>query len=158
RPATCERGAAEMFRLLLAGVALTAATAPSLSANLKPVRKAPAPVVAALPAWAGFYAGPTLGWATGRSDGFYQGTTPQPWPQGPPVAPLTCNRGPFQFDAPPNPIAQVVSYTFCALTDPIAPGALAGYNFQFDNVVAGAELDLGWIGANGRTWAPDGSP
>jgi len=141
---------------LLASVALVATTAASLSAELKPIRKAPA--VAAAPAWAGFYAGPTLGWATGRSDGFYQGTTPQPTPPAPPIAPLTCNQGPLLADfGPANPLAQAISYVFCALTDPIAPGAVAGYNVQFGDVVAGAELDLGWIGASGRTWAPDGS-
>src|SRR5262249_41750624 len=126
-PDTSPEGAAEMRKLLLASVALVVGTAPGLSADLKPVRKVAAPTGPAMPTWAGFYAGPTLGWATGRSDGFYQGTTP-PGPAfpAPPVASLSCNRDLSQFEGgPPNPVFQAVNYLFCALTDPIAPGALA---------------------------------
>jgi len=42
--------------------------------------------------------------------------------------------------------------------DPITPGALAGYNFQFGSIVAGVEGDVGWIGRHSPIiWAPDGS-
>jgi hypothetical protein len=64
--------------LLLSGVALLVASTSAFSADVMLVRKAPQPAAAAPlpPVWAGFYAGPTLGWARGDSTGYYQGTTP----------------------------------------------------------------------------------
>ena len=71
-----------MFRgLLLSGVIVVAAMTSAVADGPKPVRKQPtrsALVTHPPPMWAGFYAGPTLGWAKGRSEGFYQGTTPGP--------------------------------------------------------------------------------
>jgi outer membrane immunogenic protein len=55
-------------------------------------------------------------------------------------------------------IAALQAYAICALLDPITPGALAGYNFQFGNIVTGVEGDAGWIGRHSPIiWAPDGS-
>jgi opacity protein-like surface antigen len=154
-----------MFRgLLLSSVALVAAmtvaaTTSAFAADLKPIRKAPAAAVALTPSWKGFYAGPTLGWATGKSEGFYQGITPPPpstTPSGPRLPSNDCDSVVSEAGAE-SPQVAAAQYFFCILLDPIAPGALAGYNFQFGNLIAGPEIDLGWIGAGGRTWAPDGS-
>jgi outer membrane immunogenic protein len=120
-----------MRNLLLASVALFTAIAPAFPADVRPTPDAFTPAH-----WAGFYAGPTLGWATGNSDGYYQGGTPPP---------------------PPGSLEATIYGIVGLLLDPITPGALAGYNFQLGNVVAGPEVDLGWIGARGRKWAPDGS-
>src|SRR5262249_40311309 len=49
-------------------------------------------------------------------------------------------------------------YVICMLLDPITPGAVFGYNFQWTRYVIGIEADVGWIGRNsGAIWAPDGS-
>ena len=61
----------------------------------------------------------------------------------------------------PGNIAQVaaLAYHLCDIRyDPVTPGALAGYNFQFDKLVFGPEIDGGWIGRRGGRPAPDGSP
>jgi outer membrane immunogenic protein len=145
--------------LLLAGVALVIASSSAFSADQKLVRKASPPAVVAPlpPTWAGFYAGPTLGWATGRSEGYYQGTTPPtPPPPPPPLTPSgekfrECGQGVGEFGISPL-------YAIICTLDPITPGALAGYNFQFGSIVAGLEADVGWIGAHSPViWAPDGS-
>jgi opacity protein-like surface antigen len=146
--------------MLWAAVVLLAMPTLTFSAELEPAaRKArpPAVVTQSPPIWAGFYAGPTLGWVTGKSDGYYQGTPTPPTPPAPPIQSLKCNQ-PFLGEGGTTPVAETIAYVFCALLDPITPGALAGYNFQFGNVIAGPEIDAGWIGASGRTWAPDGSP
>ena len=120
-----------MRNLLFASVALFTAIAPAFPADVRPTPGAYTPAH-----WAGFYAGPTLGWATGNSNGYYQGGTPPP---------------------PLGSLEATIYGIVDLLLDPITPGALAGYKFQLGNVVAGAEIDLGWIGARGRKWAPDGS-
>ena len=155
--------------LLLAGVALVIASTSAFAADVKLVRKAPEPAVAAPlpPIWAGFYAGPTLGWATGRSEGYYQGTnpptppTPPPPPPfvAPPVAQLPCKDTPNLIIVDTvNQQAAAAVYVIKCLLDPITPGALVGYNFQFGNIVAGVEGDVGWIGRHSPIIpAPDGS-
>jgi outer membrane immunogenic protein len=170
--------------LLLSGVALLVASTSAFSADVMLVRKAPQPAAAAPlpPVWAGFYAGPTLGWARGDSTGYYQGTTPGTSTTPPPTPATTLPTsspapGPVPtFDIPQsayqrckdrystvvqrNARAQELFQTYgieCQL-DPITPGALAGYNFQFGSIVAGIEGDVGWIGRHSQIiLAPDGS-
>jgi outer membrane immunogenic protein len=172
--------------LLLSGVALLVASTSAFSADVKLVRKAPPPAVAAPlpPVWAGFYAGPTLGWAGGNSTGYYQGTTPgtttPPTPANtlptPAPAPGVASapgststadireyercHAPYSTVLQRNARAQEIFQTYgieCWL-DPITPGALAGYNFQFGSIVAGIEGDVGWIGVHSPIiFAPDGS-
>jgi opacity protein-like surface antigen len=125
--------------MLWAAVVLLAMPTLTFSAELEPAaRKArpPAVVTPSPPIWAGFYGGPTLGWATGAANGYYQGGTPEP---------------------PPGSLEATIYAIVNLLLDPVTFGALGGYNFQFGDIVAGAELDVGWIGADGRKWAPDGS-
>jgi opacity protein-like surface antigen len=153
--------------LLLSGVALVIASASAFPNELKLVRKAPQPAVAAPlpPIWAGLYAGPTLGWARGRSDGYYQGTTPPAPAPVPPVAAVPLLVRPngdslcgFPDEFGSAALTTAAQYSLCSLLDPITPGALAGYNFQFGRVVAGIEADVGWIGRHSpQVPAPDGS-
>jgi hypothetical protein len=52
----------------------------------------------------------------------------------------------------------LAQYVINCLLDPIAPGAVFGYNFQWTKYVFGVEGDVGWIGRNSQAiWAPDGS-
>jgi len=170
--------------LLLCGMTVIAAMTSGFAADLKPVRKEPPRATAAAPlppSWAGFYAGPTLGWAKGRSEGFYQGTGPTPPPTTPtaptivatPTTPIT----PTTPTTPTTPAANapitditainctvpqlqqfLIGYFFGCILDPITPGALAGYNFQFGSLVAGVEADAGWIGRHSpQVPAPDTS-
>jgi outer membrane immunogenic protein len=144
--------------LLLAGAALVAAMTTAFSAEVKLVRKAPQAPIPMMTSWAGFYAGPTLGWAVGRSEGYYQGTTPPPPPPAPPVAKLPDECGGLNVsNFSTSPLTAAFYPIFCLL-DPITPGAVAGYNFQFGSVVAGMEVDAGWIGRHSPVIpAPDGS-
>jgi opacity protein-like surface antigen len=146
---------------LLSGLAILGTMTSAFADDPKPLRRAPPPSTApAPPSWTGFYAGPTLGWATGRSEGYYRGNTP------PPVGPI----GRFDRDHCPdagslgNPALAATAAPFLAqyviecLLDPITPGAVFGYNIQWAKYVIGIEGDVGWIGRNSRAiWAPDGS-
>jgi opacity protein-like surface antigen len=142
--------------LLLAGAALVAAMTTAFSADVKLVRKAPPAAIPLPPSWAGFYAGPTVGWATGHSQGYYQGTTPPPPPPLPTIPKEDpCKFGDNFFTA--SPLLAAVYAISCNL-DPVTPGVVAGYNFQLGNLVAGIEADVGWIGRHSPVIpAPDGS-
>jgi outer membrane immunogenic protein len=145
-----------------AGAALVIAGPSTLAADLKLVRKAPQAAVAVPFTWAGPYAGATLGWATGRSTGFYHGTAGPPPPSPPPIPTAAgAIAAPCQISVP-NPQRPIdfdaLEYAISCLLDPVTPGAVAGYNWQLGSVVAGLETDVGWIGRHSPIIpAPDGS-
>jgi outer membrane immunogenic protein len=114
----------------VSSLALTAATAAS-AADL-PI-KAPPPPASAAWSWAGPYVGLSLG-AGRRESAFYDLGDP------------TCCQLAFASEA--------------AFWSPskwgVTVGGLAGYNWQFGNVVAGIEGDINWIdGKSSATITPD---
>ena len=128
--------------LLVSILALPAAAAPVHAGDLAPAHEARR---ASPQSWTGFYAGPTLGWARGRSSGSYHGLTPAPpLPPAPPIAVLP---PPSIFCSPgTSTLEEAAVYSLCSLLDPITPGAVAGYNFRLSSMVASLEADVGWIG------------
>jgi len=117
-----------MKKLLLSATALVALTAAASAADL-PSRRAPAPVIAAVPlfTWTGFYVGAQAGYAWGENETslFFDG-----------AAVDTDGLGDFDNDG-------------------FVGGVHAGYNVQFGSFVVGLEADIEAAGIDGDLTVTD---
>jgi outer membrane immunogenic protein len=110
-----------MKKLLLSSVALLGFTAGAMAADL-PSRRAPAPVVAAVPVftWTGFYVGAQVGYQFNDSEDD------------------TFSDGRFRFTRNGSLLSDFDE----GEDDGFVAGAHAGYNFQFGSFVLGVEGDI----------------
>ena len=120
-----------MKKILLSSVALLGLTAGAMAADL-PSRRAPAPIIAAVPVftWTGFYVGVNAGYGWQNSNDSSVFVPAGTFGPGTPAADHLCDDD----------------------GDGFVGGGQIGYNYQFGSFVLGIEADLQWAdlgGSNG---------
>jgi len=124
-----------MKKLVLAALALTASSVGASAADLaaRPYTKAPAPVVAPIDNWGGFYVGVNVGGGWGDRSVDYVPNDP--------VARITNGTDPFPFAIPGTSFK----------SSGVLGGVQAGYNYQVNaNWLVGIEADVDGASIDGK--------
>jgi outer membrane immunogenic protein len=145
-----------MKKLLLTSVMFVALIAPAAAADLaRPVYARPVAVAVPVYTWTGFYIGGNVGGAWENTETNYS-TVSTPAPNPPGFQDVFGQGGPLNVGGLPavdSAIAQGFIPTSLGNRHPglFTAGGQAGYNFQINQFVLGAEADINWFNDGVRT-------